>query len=134
MYFFCEKLLKSSIFEQQNRNLHPKKENFNSQLFHYCQNNVRYWGCTSQALKCTARTHTASYYQNGFRTHIATCYCTSHLSKLQPHIASHGLITTKGSFHYHGWMPYLRFKSGMDSNKAVGKAERMFHECTYDIL
>ena len=30
--------------------------------------------------------HIASYYQNGFRTHIATCYSTSHLRKLQPHM------------------------------------------------
>ena len=52
---------------------------------------MRYCGRTSQALKCTARTHIASYYQNGFRTHIATCYRTSHLCKLQPHIASHAL-------------------------------------------
>ena len=73
-------MLKSSIFELQNCNLHQKKANF----FHYCQYNVQYCSLTSQALKCTARTHIASYYQSGFRTHIAP-------HKLQPHIASHAL-------------------------------------------
>ena len=61
--------------------------------------NVRYFGRTSEAWKCTARTHIESYYQNGFRTHIETCYRTSHLCKLRPHIASHVLIK-----------PYLKIK------------------------
>jgi hypothetical protein len=87
---FCKKLLKSSIFELQNHNLHQKKANF----FHYCQNNVQYCSLTSQALKCTAHTHITSYYQSGFSTHIATCYHTSHLRKLQPNIASLALKNT----------------------------------------
>ena len=36
-WFFCEKLLKSSIFELQNFNLHQKKANVYHQFFHYCQ-------------------------------------------------------------------------------------------------
>ena len=48
--------------------LHQKKANF----FHHCQNNVYYCGRTSQAIKCTAQAHIASYYQNGFHTHITT--------------------------------------------------------------
>ena len=42
LYFFCERLLKSSIFELQNCNIHQKKENSDCQLFHYCQNIVGY--------------------------------------------------------------------------------------------
>ena len=54
--------------------LHQKKANF----LHHCQNNVHYCDCTSQAIKCTAQAHIASYYQNGFRTHITTCDLTPH--------------------------------------------------------
>ena len=53
---------------------------------------VRYCGHTSQAWKCTARKHITSYYQNGFRTHIATCDLSSQIAEVRPHIASHALV------------------------------------------
>ena len=57
--------------------------------------NVQYCARTSQAWKCTAGMHIASHYQSGFWAHIETCYCTSHLCKLWPHIASHALVKTQ---------------------------------------
>ena len=39
--------------------------------------------------------HIASYYQNGFRTHITTCHCTLHLSQVAAaHCKSYALIST----------------------------------------
>ena len=48
----------------------------------------------SKPWKCTECTLIASYYQYGFRTHMATCDCSWHLHKLRPHIASHALVHT----------------------------------------
>ena len=56
-----------------------------SSVLSLLQNNVRYCSGTSQALKCTAPTHVASYCQNGSAR-------TSHLCKSQSHIANHALI------------------------------------------
>ena len=40
---FCEKLLRSSIFELQNGNLRQKKTNLNCQFFHHCQKCAILW-------------------------------------------------------------------------------------------
>ena len=47
----------------------------------FSKKSMRKWNRTLQALKCIARTHIASYIQNGFRTHIATYELRPHIHK-----------------------------------------------------
>ena len=59
--FFCEKLLKSSIFELKNSNLHQKKANFNCQFFHYCQKCAILWlHFASLKMHCTHANRTSA--------------------------------------------------------------------------
>ena len=95
---------------------------------------VPYCSHTLQTWKCTARTHITSYYQNGFRTHIASCDRTSHLRKLRPHIASHALQNRKETLTLCTvWQTtkFIREKTAPGCNEiiAVGKQTKQIILC-----
>ena len=89
-FFACEKLLKSPIFELQNLTYTKRKQISIVSSFIIAKKMCDI--VVALRKPENARTYIASYYQNEFHKHIATCDHTSHLRNLWPHIASHALV------------------------------------------
>ena len=58
--------------------------------------------CAIAIALCMPKNAHRTFYQIGFRTHIATCDRTSQLAEVRPHITSHALVLWSGTHLWSG--------------------------------